>query len=108
MSLSFLPLPLGECWGEGLRRQSPSYFLRRTKLRPQKKDNSLSLDLQFLPHPRPLSQKERGENNLRKRVQLRAVKLQALTPNPSPRGRGEKSSNLVEHFLSIFENLLIG
>ncbi len=33
--------------------------------------------------------------------------LQALSPNPSPSGRGEKSSNFVEYFLSIVENLII-
>ena len=51
----------------------------------------------------------RGEKKTPKEgVQHSTLKLQTLSPNPSPRGRGEKSSNLVEHFLSIVENLLIG
>jgi len=33
--------------------------------------------------------------------------LQALSPDPSPSGRGEKTSDLIEHFLSVVENLLI-
>ena len=46
-----------------------------------------------------------GEGN-RKRIPKLLV-LQALSPGPSPNGRGEKASDFVEHFLSIVENLLI-
>ncbi|MDX6500259.1 MAG: hypothetical protein QOG23_3519 [Blastocatellia bacterium] len=70
---SFLPLPLGEGWGEGLPSRDPLSILSLNATCPHREQENRIHSQALIP--RPFSQREKGEKNLSPSAKVEAFSL---------------------------------